>query len=127
MPVVGYRTNRYPGFYVVDSGYDLATRVEDPSQIATMARTQQALGLKSAVLVANPVPADRQLDPTGLDEVLERAWAAADEQGVHGQATTPFLLDFIRVATDGRSLDANTALYFNNIRLAAQIAAELTK
>ncbi len=127
VPVVGYRTNRYPGFYVVDSGYDLATRVEDPSQIATMARTQQALGLKSAVLVANPVPADRQLDPTGLDEVLERAWAAADEQGVHGQATTPFLLDFIRVATDGRSLDANTALYFNNIRLAAQIAAELTK
>ena len=73
------------------------------------------------------VPADRQLDPTGLDEVLERAWAAADEQGIHGQATTPFLLDFIRVATDGRSLDANTALYFNNIRLAAQIAAELTK
>ncbi len=127
VPVVGYRTNRYPGFYVVDSGYDLATRVEDPSQIATMARTQQALGLKSAVLVANPVPADRQLDPTGLDEVLERAWAAADEQGIHGQATTPFLLDFIRVATDGRSLDANTALYFNNIRLAAQIAAELTK
>ena len=127
VPVVGYRTNRYPGFYVVDSGYDLATRVEDPSEIATMARTQRALGLRSAVLVANPVPADRQLDPTGLDEVLERAWAAADEQGIHGQATTPFLLDFIRVATDGRSLDANTALYFNNIRLAAQIAAELTR
>lgn len=127
VPVVGYRTDRYPGFYVVDSGYDLATRVENPSEIATMARTQQALGLKSAVLVANPVPADQQLDPTGLDEVLERAWAAADSAGIQGQATTPFLLDFIRVATDGRSLDANTALYFNNIRLAVQIAAELTK
>lgn len=127
VPVVGYRTDRYPGFYVVDSGYDLATRVEDPSEVATMARTQQALGLRSAVLVANPVPADQQLDPTGLDEVLERAWAAADAQGIHGQATTPFLLDFIRVATEGRSLVANTALYFNNIRLAAQIAAELTR
>lgn len=127
VPVVGYRTNRYPGFYVVDSGYDLVTRVESPSEIALMFRTQHALGLRSAVLVANPVPAEQQLDPTGLDEVLERAWAAADEQGVQGQATTPFLLDFIRVATEDRSLDANTALYFNNIRLAAQVAAELTR
>lgn len=126
VPVVGYRTNRYPGFYVVDSGYDLSTRVENPAEIALMARMQQALGLKSAVLVANPVPQDKQLDPALLDGVLDKAWAAADEQGIHGQATTPFLLDFIRVATGDRSLDANVALYFNNIQLAVEIATELT-
>lgn len=125
VPVVGYRTDRYPGFYVVDSGHDLSTRIEEPADAALMARTQRALGLKSAILVANPVPADQQLDPALLDGVLEQAWAAADEQGVHGQAATPFLLDFIRVATGGRSLDANVALYFNNIRLACRIATEL--
>ncbi len=125
VPVVGYRTNRYPGFYVVDSGHDLPTRVDDPADVATMVRTQQGLGIKSAVLVANPVPKDEQLDPTELDGVLQRAWAAADEQGIHGQASTPFLLDYIRVATEGRSLDANVALYYNNIRLAAQIATSL--
>lgn len=127
VPVVGYRTNRYPGFYVVDSGHDLTTRVDNPADVATMVRTQQGLGIKSAVLVANPVPKDEQLDPTELDHVLQRAWAAADEQGIHGQASTPFLLDYIRVATEGRSLDANVALYYNNIRLAAQIATSLVE
>lgn len=125
IPVVGYRTNRYPGFYVVDSGYDLPTRVDSPADVAVMLRTQQGLGVKSAVLVANPVPEDEQLDPTELDGILKRAWTAAEEEGVHGQASTPFLLDFIRVATEGRSLDANVALYVNNIRLAVQIATEL--
>ena len=90
-----------------------------------MVSAQKSLGIRSAVLVANPVPLDEQLDPKELDGVLQQAWAAADEQGIRGQASTPFLLDYIRVATQGRSLDANVALYNNNIRLAVQIAAEL--
>ncbi|MHA6513158.1 pseudouridine-5'-phosphate glycosidase [Tessaracoccus sp. Z1128] len=125
VPVVGYRTDRYPGFYVTDSGYDLTARVDSPGDIATMVTAQSDLGLSSAILVANPIPVDKQLDPRELDGVLERAWAAADEQGISGQASTPFLLDFIRVATEGRSLDANVALYYNNARLAAEIATEL--
>jgi pseudouridine-5'-phosphate glycosidase len=90
-----------------------------------MVMVQKDLGVRSAVLVANPVPLEDQLDPQELDGVLERAWAAAEVQGIQGQASTPFLLDFIRVATDGRSLDANVALYNNNIRLAVEIAKEL--
>lgn len=125
VPVVGYRTNTYPGFYVAESDYALTARVDEPADVATMVDTQKHLGVNSAVLVANPVPRDEQLDPAELDEVLQRAWAAADEQGIKGQASTPFLLDFIRVATEGRSLDANVALYYNNIRLGTQIAAEL--
>lgn len=127
VPVVGYRTDRYPGFYVVDSGYPLSARVESPADVATMVAAQKGLGITSAILVANPVPADEQLDPRELDGVLERAWAALDEQGIHGQGTTPFLLDYIRVATEGRSLDANVALYQNNVRLGAAIAAELAR
>ena len=127
IPVVGYRTNTYPGFYVAESEYALTARVDDPADVATMVTAQKGLGVRSAVLVANPVPVDEQLDPTELDAVLQRAWAAADEQGISGQASTPFLLDYIRVATDGRSLDANVALYNNNIRLAVRIAAELAR
>jgi pseudouridylate synthase len=127
VPVVGYGTDRYPGFYVADSGFELTARVDRPAEVATMLTAQRSLGVPSAVLVANPIPADQQLDPQELDDVVERAWAAAEREGIHGQATTPFLLDFIRVATQGRSLDANVALYRNNVRVAARIAAELVR
>ena len=66
-----------------------------------------------------------QLDPAELDGVIEAAWAAAERDAVGGQASTPYLLDFIRRATDGRSLDANIALYRNNIRLACEVATAL--
>ncbi len=125
IPVVGYRTERYPGFYVVDSGHDLTARVDEPADVATMVATQKALGIDSAILVANPIPADEQLDPTELEAVLAEAWEMAERQGIHGQASTPFLLDYIRQATDGRSLDANVALYYNNIRVGLDIATAL--
>lgn len=127
VPVVGYRTNRYPGFYVVDSGYPVNARVESADDIATLLTTQRALGVTSGVLVANPVPESEQLDPAELDGVIEAAWAAAERDGIGGQASTPYLLDFIRRATDGRSLDANVALYRNNIRLACEVATALAR
>lgn len=126
VPVVGYRTNRYPGFYVVDSGYPVAARVDSAEDIATVLLTQRALGVPSGVLVANPVPEAEQLDPSELDGVIEAAWAAADRDGISGQASTPYLLDYIRRATNGRSLDANVALYRNNIRLACEVASALS-
>lgn len=125
VPVVGYRTNRYPGFYVVDSGFPVAARVETPEQVAQLLAVHRSLGARSGVLVANPIPADEQLDPAELDDAVRRAWAEADRAGVSGQTTTPFLLDFIQRATQGRSLDANVALYRNNVRLAVEVAAAL--
>ena len=127
VPVIGYRTNRYPGFYVVDSGYPVSARVDSPADIATVLTTQRALGVPSGVLVANPVPEAEQLDPAELDGVIEAAWAAAEKDGIGGQASTPYLLDYIRRATGGRSLDANVALYRNNIRLACEVAAALVE
>jgi pseudouridine-5'-phosphate glycosidase len=127
VPVIGYRTNRYPGFYVVDSGYPVNARVDSPEDIATVLTTQRALGVPSGVLIANPVPEAEQLDPTELDGVIEAAWAAAERDGIGGQASTPYLLDYIRRATEGRSLDANVALYRNNIRLACQVATALVE
>ena len=125
VPVVGYRTNSYPGFYVVDSGYSVSARVESPEQIARLLTVHRGLGAAGGVLVANPVPADQQLDPHELDAVIQRAWSDAERDGVHGQQLTPYLLDYIRRATDGRSLDANVALYRNNVALAAQVATAL--
>jgi pseudouridine-5'-phosphate glycosidase len=125
VPVVGYRTLRYPGFYVHDSGYPLSQRVENPEQVAAIYQASRELGLSSSVLVGNPIPSADSLDPAELDTVIERAWAAADEQGIRGQATTPFLLDFIQRETGGASLDANVALYRNNVALGCEIAAAL--
>lgn len=125
VPVVGYRTNRYPGFYVTDSGFDVNARADSPEDIATMLTAQRDLGISSGILIANPVPEDEQLDPAELDGVVERAWAAAEEDGIKGQASTPYLLDFIRRATQDRSLEVNVALYKNNVRLASEVAKAL--
>lgn len=127
VPVVGYRTNSYPGFYVQESGYTLNQRVDSPQEVAAMLREQRALGMTSGINLANPVPGDEQLDPEGLDAILEQAWADAEKDGISGQASTPYLLDYIRRATNDRSLDANVALYRNNIKLAAQVAAAMVE
>lgn len=127
VPVVGYRTNSYPGFYVQESGYTLNQRVDSPQEVAAMLREQRALGMTSGINLANPVPVDEQLDPEGLDAILEQAWADAEKDGISGQASTPYLLDYIRRATNDRSLDANVALYRNNIKLAAQVAAAMVE
>lgn len=127
VPIVGYRTTAYPGFYVADSGFEVAHRIESPEDAATIYATQRALELPTALLVGNPVPTDQQLDPSLLDGVVEKAWAALDEQGISGQGVTPFLLDFIRRETGDASLDANVALYRNNVLLASQIAVALAR
>ena len=126
VPVVGYRTTAYPGFYVADSGFTLNQRVDTPEQAAQMLRTQRALGVPAGINLANPVPVDEQLNAEDFDEILQRAWAQADSDGVTGQAITPYLLDYLRVATGDRSLDANVALYRNNIALASHVARALT-
>ena len=127
IPVVGYRTSRFPGFYVVDSGIELEYSADSPAEVAAMARARDDLGLRSAIVVANPVPEDKQLDPVLHRQVLAEAWEAAAQQGVGGHDTTPFLLDHIRRATGGRSLEANVDAYRNDIVVAAAIARALAE
>lgn len=123
--VVGYRTDRYPGFYVADSGFPVPARIESAADGAALARARDELGLASAVLVANPIAESEQLDPDVHDRVLAEALQAADDAGITGHDTTPFLLDFVQRATGGRSLEVNLAVYFGNARLGAEIAREL--
>ncbi|MHC2998098.1 pseudouridine-5'-phosphate glycosidase [Microbacterium sp. HJ5] len=125
LAVVGYRTTDYPGFYVADSGHDIEFSVDSAADIARVATMRDGLGIRSTLLVANPVAAGEELDPQLHDDVLERALAAAAAAGVSGHDTTPFLLDFMQRETGGRSLDVNVAVYRGNVDLGARIALAL--
>jgi pseudouridine-5'-phosphate glycosidase len=124
VPVVGYRTSVFPSFWLTESAYQIDWSVDSAAQIARIMRSQDELGHGQGIVVANPIPADQQWDPTEHDRVLTAALAAADEAGMHGKAVTPFLLGWIVNASEGRSLEVNLDLARNNVRLAAQIAIE---
>lgn len=125
--VVGFRTDRFPGFYVADSGVQLDWRVETPAQVAEVLRSARALALDGAVLVANPIPVEQQLDPVLHEQVLEASLAAAEERRLRGKEVTPFLLDHIQRVTGGASLDANVAAVTGNVALAGRIATALAR
>jgi pseudouridine-5'-phosphate glycosidase len=120
--VVGYRTWRFPAFWLSDSGCDLDWRVDSPAEIADIMAARDALGVQSALLVANPLPPDQQLDPALLQEALGRALQDAADNDIRGKAVSPFLLDRIMAATGGTSLVVNLRLARANVRLAAQIS-----
>ncbi|MFF2849303.1 pseudouridine-5'-phosphate glycosidase [Streptomyces sp. NPDC058001] len=123
--VVGYGTGRFPGFYLSDSGHPVDWTLESPAEVADVMRAQDAVGgIDSALIVAQPVPESEQLDPALHARVLDEALAACAEQGVTGQAVTPFLLDYLVRHTAGASLSANLAAVRGNVRLAGRIAAE---
>jgi pseudouridylate synthase len=120
--VAGYRTSRFPAFYLTDSGYDLDWRLDSPAEIAAVMAARDRLGDRSALLIANPLPAGKQLDPALHDRVLGEALTAAAAAGIRGKAVTPFLLDYMRQATAGRSVAVNLDVARGNIALAAEIA-----
>jgi pseudouridylate synthase len=124
--VLGFRTDRFPGFYLTDSGHPVPWRVEAVSEVAEIVRARAEVGTDDrAVVVANPLPPDEQLDPALHDRVLAEAMIAAQAVGVRGKDVTPFLLDHLAEETQGASLEANVRLVLRNARLAAEIAAHL--
>jgi len=125
VPVLGYRTGEFPAFYSRESGLPVDARVDTPEEAARIIRTKWALGLEGGVLVTVPVPEEAELPRELAEEAIERALAAAEEQGVTGKALTPFLLGQIASLTEGGSMVANIALLKNNAAAAAQIARAL--
>jgi pseudouridine-5'-phosphate glycosidase len=120
--VVGYRTSRFPGFFVADSGFRVDWSVESPREAAEVIKGQIH---ECAVVIGNPVAPEEQLEPELHWRVLDAGLAAVREQGIRGKAITPFLLDYFRVHTGGASVQVNLNLVRANARLAAQIAAAL--
>jgi pseudouridine-5'-phosphate glycosidase len=125
--VVGYRTRRFPGFYVTDSGSPVSATVAGPDEVAEAMRAADGLGLASAILVANPVPEADQLEPAVHDAAVADALRAAAAQGIRGPQLTPFLLDYLQRATAGASLAANIAAVRHNVAVAADIAEAWAK
>jgi pseudouridylate synthase len=120
--VVGYRTSRFPAFWLSDSGCDLDWRADSPEEIAGIMAAREEFGEQAALLVANPLPPGRQLDPQVLDGALADALAAAAAEGVRGKAVSPFLLEEIQRVTGGVSVQVNLDIARGNIDLAARIA-----
>lgn len=123
--LVGFGTDRFPGFTLADSGEAVTWRVDTPDEVAAVRRHADRLGLAAAVLVANPIALEHELDRELHDRALDRALTEADAAGLSGKDVTPFLLDAMQRLTDGASLEANVHAVRGNVALAARIAVAL--
>lgn len=123
VPVVGFGTDTFPGFYIRDTGLQIGWRFDSAAQIAELMRYRSALGLAQALVVANPIDHAAELDRALHDDVLARGLAEAEAEGVVGKEVTPFLLAWFHEQTQGASLAANIALVLSNADLAGRIAA----
>ncbi|TCB96306.1 pseudouridine-5'-phosphate glycosidase [Micromonospora zingiberis] len=121
--VVGYRTHRFPGFFITDGGFDLDWSVDSPELIADVLAARERHGVQhGGLVVANPLPADEQLDPELHDRTLAEGLARLERDGVTGKAVTPYLLAHFHSATEGASLAVNVRIILRNADLAARIA-----
>jgi pseudouridine-5'-phosphate glycosidase len=125
VPVIGYQTDEFPAFYSRESGLNVSARLDSPEEVAAFAQAHWKLGMRSAMLVTNPVPETESISKSEMEPMILKASAEAIEQGIHGQALTPFLLSRISELSEGKSLRTNLALLLNNARLAALIAGEM--
>lgn len=120
--IVGYATARFPGFYLSDSGYGVDWTVDSADQVARIMEARRALDVRSALVVANPLPVSEQLDPDLHHDVLDEGLTLAAARNVSGKDVTPFLLDHFHRATHGASLVVNERIILRNSELAARIA-----
>ncbi|GHG48458.1 MULTISPECIES: pseudouridine-5'-phosphate glycosidase [Amycolatopsis] len=124
VPVLGYRTDDFPAFYLRSSGHQVGWRVDDPKQAAAVIDAHRAYA-NSGVLLANPIPEASEMDKQLHDRLLAEGLALVEEQGVHGADVTPVLLEHFHTASGGVSIDANEALVLNNAKLATEVAVAL--
>ena len=127
VPVLGFGTKELPAFYTRTSGLSVDYQVDTPEELAKFWKVQRELGLKSGVLVANPIPEQYSMDAGKINAVIDQAIAEAKQRGIHGKETTPFLLAKVKEITGGDSLDANIQLVFHNAKVAAQTAVAYAK
>ncbi|WP_308420269.1 pseudouridine-5'-phosphate glycosidase [Kroppenstedtia guangzhouensis] len=125
VPVVGVGTEEFPAFYSRRSGFSLDVSLKTTGEIARLIHTKWSLGLKGGVVVANPIPEEDALDADEMDDIIRRALAEAEKQGITGKEVTPFLLDEVKTMTGGASLQANIALVKHNARVGGDLAVQL--
>ena len=127
VPVLGMGTDDFPAFYCRKSGYKVEFNVESPEMAANILHTKWEAGMEGGAVLANPIPQEYELDFDEMEGVINKALAMAKEQGIHGKATTPFLLSHIKDLTHGVAFASNVQLAYNNARMASKIAVAMTK
>ena len=127
VPVVGFGTNEMPAFYTRKSGFAVDYRVDSTAELAQAVKAKWDLGLNGGIVVANPIPEQYQMDYDVISRVVDEAVQEAEFKGIKGKETTPFLLAKVKEITEGESLEANIQLVYNNAKVGAQLAVELSK
>ena len=124
VPVIGFGTEELPAFYTRQSGFGVDYRVDTPEELAKIFKASHEMGLKSGMLVTNPIPEEFAMPKSVIDAAIDQAIAECNANGIHGKETTPFLLARVAELTGGDSLASNIRLVFNNAKIAAQTAVE---
>lgn len=127
VPVIGYQTDELPAFYTRKSGFGVDYRVDSEKELAAALKAKWDMELHGGVVIANPIPEQYQMDYEKITACIENAVKEAEEKGIGGKQSTPFLLAKVKELTGGESLEANIQLVFNNARLASGLAQELQK
>ena len=125
VPVIGYQTDEFPAFYSSKSGLPVNVRINDPREAALIALAQWELGLKNAILLVQPPPAESAIPYDEINAIIEKALMESRERHISGSSVTPFLLSKVNELSHGSSLQTNLALLRNNAQLAAQVAREI--
>jgi len=127
VPVVGYETDELPAFYTRKSGFSVDYRVDSPQELAKAIKAKWDLGLDGGLVVANPIPTEYEMDYDKITKAIEDAVKEAEEKGIKGKESTPFLLSKVKEITGGESLESNIELVYNNAKVGARLAVELSK
>ena len=127
VPVIGYKTAELPAFYTTHSGFKVDYKLDDAATVAKAWAAKLEMGMQGGMVVANPIPEEYAMDLDYINSNIEAAVEECNRLGIKGKETTPFLLDKIQKLTEGKSLAANIQLVYNNAKVAAQIACELSR
>lgn len=127
VPVVGFGTEELPAFYTRKSGFKVDYSVDTAQELAVAIKAKWDLGLKGGLVIANPIPEQYEMDYDIINNAIENAVKEADEKGIKGKESTPFLLAKVKEITQGKSLESNIQLVYNNAKVGALLAVELSK
>lgn len=126
VPVVGFGTEEFPAFYTRKSGFVVDYKVDSSMEVASALKAKWDLDLKGGMVIGNPIPESFEMDYDTINNAIETSLKEADENNITGKKVTPFLLDKVKTITAGKSLEANIELVYNNAKVAAQIAKDLS-
>ncbi len=127
VPVVGFGTEEFPAFYTRKSGFKADYRVDSETELAKVLKAKWDIGLKGGLVIGNPIPIEYEMNYDDINNAINESLVEAENKGIKGKEATPFLLSKVKEITKGKSLESNIQLVYNNARLAAKLALELSR